>query len=237
MSVVFRAIALLAIVFAGPALQVYAASDHRSYAFPYEPLALVILRSPLSFLPCAILSYFLAIKTARNDRVGRLGWLGLLCALILGGALAMLGEMVATGLAHASSADRIFYTYIWISIALVSGVALHWLLQTEVSWRLEAPAHAVAIVLPAFLLSALASGPRSASMQLFGAWPALLALVPYALIVLRNSSASMSLVRGLLFFALAMAPIYTVMAFFEYMQARGPALLWPLREAREFMIL
>lgn len=238
MRAVQRATLLLALM-AGPALQVLAASDWKFKHTPAIWLGVLnfLTSYPFGFFFFAILAYSIAIRAPLGrDGLPRtvyaIAWTVVAQAILLvlaSGVLFAVGDM-----SPRSSAFRAICI-----VAAIYGLGVgsinHTTLRSGVPAILEIPAHMIAAALPVWLLEfqspGLGQAPRG---QLFAAWPALLALLPYAGLVLLYAPAARSLKPALLAVLFSALPPYAIKAAGDYALSRDNALFWPHRVITKF---
>jgi putative flippase GtrA len=227
---------LVAAVFAGPALQVLAASDWKmpQYASaPRETLS-VLMSYPFGFFLVAITAYTFAIRPPLAVKDFRRALVAIICAVVVQLILLLLSFGLLFGIGESTNPVT-GLTILATAYALIIGTVHRFILDSRIPWWIELPAHAAAGGLPLLILSYVAPGIDSAPrMQLFGAWPALLVLTPYALLVATYAPRAITLRSAALAVLLAAALPYTLKAVADWRLGRAMPLAWPYRVVTQF---
>ena len=229
---------LLALV-AGPSLQVLAASDWNIKRWPggSQQVLSVLNAYPFGFFLVSLIAYTFAIRPPRTMEDVNRAAAAVLCGICLQGVLLVLSLPLLFGLGDGGSRQMVV---IGLSVlgamhALVVGTVHHLVLRSRVPALLEISAHVLCASLPVAILDYAVPGIDSAPrLQLFGAWPALLALIPYLLLILAYAPRSIGFSTA--FYAVALSALmpYGVKAIADYRSPRGQALAWPYRVVTTF---
>lgn len=234
-SRLFAVALLVAAVFAGPALQVLAASDWNLPHGRTGSLLLTILNSyPFGFFLVAITAYTFAINPPSTVKDLRRALVAILCAVVVQLILLLLSWGLLFGIGESTSPVTGLTTLATV-YALVIGTVHRFILHSRIPWWLELPAHAAAGGLSLLILNYVAPGIDSAPrLQLFGAWPALIVLAPYALLVAAYAPRGTNLRSAGFAVLFATALPYGVKAVADWRLGRAMPLAWPYRVVTQF---
>jgi hypothetical protein len=222
------ALAAAAVVFAAPALLLYAHSDVGGWSGFLERL---ITSAPVAFSAAAF-AYVVILGVTGNECWLRVAVAGLLCLCLPFGTV-YLAQGLLFGLGE-SDAGPIIYGIVVAVLSLPTAIA-HVAVLSKRKWRiLEFLAY------PATAILALAIPPVGQSSwfvdaTLFALWPKTFAATPFALLA-AFTAAGASLRPIALAGVIALVPLYALKAAIDWQGGHGwRAAIWPARVQTEFI--
>lgn len=237
---------LLTAIFAGPALQVLAASDWNLEQWPsrWRYILHILTSYPFGFFAVSIFAYSVAISPPKStgDILRLVGAFAATFIVLV--ILFVVSWPLLFGIGDGGTRQMIGAGLCIIGAlhALIGGWVNHLILRsglvfggTVIPAKFEIPAHVFTAALPVLFLNLSSTDIESAArLQLFGAWPALIALIPYAILIAIYAPHSTKLATAFLAIGLAAAPAYFVKAICDYHLPREQPLTWPVRVITHF---
>jgi hypothetical protein len=187
---------------------------------------------PWLFYVAAIVSFTAAMIVARPA----LGFLRSTLAAVVAVAMVVLALALSFpllfGISEQSSHQTVSLLFVVCLTLLPAAIAHHVILRTGAPAIAELPAHVAAMTGPILILGIFAPEKQT---QLYGAWPAIVAAVPLAVVAVAYADRSFLLGRAAIAALISIAPLYLVKAWSDGAAGRGNPFAWPARIVHEFM--